>query len=75
MKWFIFIFTVLTVSNLFAQNPSIQVQDTDFSKGRLQHVQTITLNDAVKFHGHLCDGLTVGFLGLSSKSALSIVHR
>lgn len=47
-----------------AQNPSIKVIDTDFSKGRLQNIQTITLNDAAKLHGHLCDGLVVGFLGL-----------
>lgn len=72
MKWFIFIFTGLTVGNLFAQNPTIKVQDTDFSKGRLQHVQTITLNDAVKLHGHLCDGLAVGFLGL--REALYLLY-
>lgn len=48
----------------FAQNPSIRVLDTDFSKGRLIHQQLITLDDAAKFHGHLCDGLVVGFLGL-----------
>ena len=48
----------------FAQNPSIKVLDTDFSKGRLAIQQTISLNDVAKFHGHLCDGLVVGFLGL-----------
>jgi len=64
MKRIIFIANVFIASNLFAQNPSIKVLDTDFSKGRLQQVQTITLNDAVKLHGHLCDGLVVGFLGL-----------
>jgi len=48
----------------FAQNPSIKVLDTDFSKGRLANQQTISLNDVAKFHGHLCDGLVVGFLGL-----------
>jgi acetolactate decarboxylase len=59
------ILLLIVFSNLvFAQNPSIKVLDTDFSKGRLQNVQTITLNDAVKLHGHLCDGLVVGFLGL-----------
>jgi acetolactate decarboxylase len=47
-----------------AQIPSIRVLDTDFSKGRLANQQTITLDDATKFHGHLCDGLVVGFLGL-----------
>ncbi|MDZ7650921.1 MAG: formylmethanofuran dehydrogenase subunit E family protein [Cytophagales bacterium] len=45
-------------------NPTIQAIDTDFSKGRLNHIQTISLEDAAKFHGHLCDGLVVGFLGL-----------
>jgi acetolactate decarboxylase len=55
---------VLLMQNAFAQNPSIKVLDTDFSKGRLAHQQTVTLDDAAKFHGHLCDGLVVGFLGL-----------
>ncbi|MFN7014322.1 MAG: formylmethanofuran dehydrogenase subunit E family protein [Bacteroidia bacterium] len=64
MKQLLFFISLLTMQNLFAQNPSIKVIDTDFSKGRLQNVQTITLNDAVKLHGHLCDGLVVGFLGL-----------
>ncbi|MFV8339517.1 formylmethanofuran dehydrogenase subunit E family protein [Flavobacterium sp. LB3P21] len=45
-------------------NPTIQTLDTDFSKGRLNHIQTISLEDTAKFHGHLCDGLVVGFLGL-----------
>lgn len=59
------ILLLIVFSNLvFAQNSNIKVLDTDFSKGRLQNVQTITLNDAVKLHGHLCDGLVVGFLGL-----------
>lgn len=48
----------------YAQNPSIKVLDTDFSKGRLTHQQAISLEDAAKLHGHLCDGLVVGFLGL-----------
>jgi alpha-acetolactate decarboxylase/formylmethanofuran dehydrogenase subunit E len=42
----------------------INTNDTDFSKGRLGHIQEITLDDVAKFHGHLCDGLVVGFLGL-----------
>jgi formylmethanofuran dehydrogenase subunit E len=59
------IILLTALSNIsFAQNPSIKVLDTDFSKGRLQNIQTITLDDAVKLHGHLCDGLVVGFLGL-----------
>lgn len=55
---------ILLASSLSAQSPSLKVIDTDFSKGRLQNVQTVTLNDAAKLHGHLCDGLVVGFLGL-----------
>ena len=42
----------------------ITVNDTDFSKGRLGLQHQITLNDLEKFHGHLCDGLVVGFLGI-----------
>lgn len=42
----------------------IKTNDTDFSKGRLGNIQEISLDDAAKFHGHLCDGLVVGFLGL-----------
>lgn len=40
------------------------VVDTDFSKGRLGHEQTLTFDDLVKLHGHWCDGLVVGALGL-----------
>lgn len=46
-------------------NPVIKVNDTDFSKGRLGHIQTIELADVAKFHGHTCDGLIVGWLGLN----------
>lgn len=42
----------------------MKVNDTDFSKGRLGNIQTIDLDDLVKFHGHLCDGLVVGHLAL-----------
>ena len=42
----------------------MRVNDTDFSKGRLGNIQNIDLNDLVKFHGHLCDGLVVGHLAL-----------
>jgi acetolactate decarboxylase len=47
-----------------AQDLSIQVIDTDFSKGRLTNEQSISLWDVQKMHGHFCDGLVVGFLGL-----------
>lgn len=53
-------------------NPTIQTIDADFSKGRLNHIQTISLEDTAKFHGHLCDGLIVGFLGL--KEALQQLY-
>lgn len=57
------LFLLLLVKPVLAQNnPSVKVLDTDFSKGRLKNVQTINLNDAVKLHGHLCDGLVVGFM-------------
>jgi len=63
-KYLFFSMAVLLMQNAFAQNPAIKVLDTDFSKGRLTHRQIINLDDAAKFHGHLCDGLVVGFLGL-----------
>lgn len=45
--------------------PGISVIDTDFSKGRLSLEHEITLEDLEKFHGHLCDGLVLGFLGIN----------
>lgn len=44
--------------------PEFRTIDTDFSKGRLSHLQTITVSDLEKFHGHLCDGLVVGTLAM-----------
>lgn len=64
MKLKVFLILIVFTNGAFSQNSSVKVIDTDFSKGRLQNVQTITLDDAVKLHGHLCDGLVVGFLGL-----------
>ncbi len=43
----------------------IKTVDTYFSKGRLGLEHNITLNDLEKFHGHLCDGLIIGFQGLN----------
>ncbi|MCC5924449.1 MAG: formylmethanofuran dehydrogenase subunit E family protein [Crocinitomicaceae bacterium] len=43
---------------------AFDVIDTDFSKGRLNHKQKITINDLEKFHGHLCDGLVVGAIAM-----------
>ena len=48
-----------------AVSPTIQVIDTDFSKGRLTLKHEISLKDVAKFHGHLCDGLVIGFLGIN----------
>jgi acetolactate decarboxylase len=42
----------------------IETLDTDFSKGRLKNHQTAHIEDLVKFHGHLCDGLVLGFIGM-----------
>ncbi|MGB5648006.1 MAG: FmdE family protein [Muriicola sp.] len=42
----------------------LRVNDTDFSKGRLGNIQKLELKDLAKFHGHLCDGLVVGYLAL-----------
>ncbi|MET0758969.1 MAG: hypothetical protein ABWZ56_01000 [Flavobacterium sp.] len=42
---------------------------TNFSNGSLNQKQSFRLKDVVKFHGHLCDGLKVGFL--EAKEALS----
>ena len=44
---------------------TFQTNDTDFSKGRLGFLQEVELDDLVKFHGHLCDGLVVGTMGLN----------
>ena len=68
MKNFLTTMLLLAIQLASAQNPSMEVLDTNFSKGSLNNKQTITLNDVVKFHGHLCDGLVVGFLG--AKEAL-----
>ena len=62
--YFLLIVTLLSESISFSQQITVKVLDTDFSKGRLTHLQAISLDDAAKFHGHLCDGLAVGFLGL-----------
>lgn len=46
------------------QAPSIEVLDTEFAEGRLGLRQTVQLDDLVRLHGHRCDGLVVGYLGL-----------
>ncbi|WP_255071208.1 FmdE family protein [Lacihabitans sp. LS3-19] len=47
------------------QFPKSAVNDTDFSKGRLGHIQNVTLDDVQKMHGHLCDGLVEGYMALN----------
>ena len=44
----------------------LSVLDTDFSKGKLRHHQLVSLEDLTRFHGHRCDGLAVGFVGLKT---------
>jgi acetolactate decarboxylase len=51
---------------------AINVVDTDFSKGRVGLKHKITLDDLEKFHGHLCDGLVVGYLGI--KEGLNVLY-
>jgi formylmethanofuran dehydrogenase subunit E len=64
MKKIIYITALLFISCSGAKKISFEVIDTDFSKGRLKNQQTITLDDFVKFHGHLCDGLVLGSLAM-----------
>jgi len=52
--------------------PTIKVVDTDFSKGRLGLEHELNLEDLERFHGHLCDGLVVGFLGI--KEGLEVLY-
>ena len=65
------VISVLFIMFLFAsctpvRNTEMKITtiDTDFSKGRIGLQHEIGLNDLENFHGHLCDGLVVGFLGL-----------
>lgn len=57
---------------LLAQDLEFNVVDTDFSKGRIGQEQTIGLNDLVRFHGHLCDGLVVGAQAM--QQALNVLY-
>jgi acetolactate decarboxylase len=61
--WLLILF-VFASCNTSDKLPEFETIDTDFSKGRLNHKQKITINDLEKFHGHLCDGLVVGALAL-----------
>ena len=63
---------VFAACNTSDKFPTYQTIDTSFSKGRLNHKQTIKINDLEKFHGHLCDGLVVGTLAM--QEALSALY-
>ncbi len=72
-KWFYLVVILLMVNCTpeevgklsRTKGPLIKVNDTDFSKGRLGLYHDISLVDLEKFHGHLCDGLVVGIVGLN----------
>lgn len=49
-------------------NLTLKVRDTDSALGRYNSqgcIKTITLDELVKYHGHLCDGIVFSFLQLS----------
>lgn len=64
MKQF-FLLLLLAFAACQNNHQIVKVNDTDFSKGRLGNIGSIELQDVAKFHGHLCDGLVVGWLGLN----------
>ena len=75
MKYsFLLLITLLFSCSANKPNSTISFEtlDTDFSKGRLNLKQTLTINDLEKFHGHLCDGLVVGALGM--KQAMAVLY-
>lgn len=69
--WLILLFAFASC-NTSDNFPEFETIDTDFSKGRLNHRQTVTINDLEKFHGHLCDGLVVGSLAM--QEAMKILY-
>lgn len=64
LKYLFVLFVFFLNSCSSSKQISFTTIDTDFSKGRLTHQQTISINDLEKFHGHLCDGLVVGTLAM-----------
>jgi len=68
MKYFISLLSILLLvacgSSDIEPALTFKTLDTDFSKGRLTHIQTHTLADLEQFHGHLCDGLVLGALAI-----------
>jgi len=71
LYWLLILFAFVSC-NTSDKFPEFETIDTDFSKGRLNHKQTITINDLEKFHGHLCDGLVVGSLAM--QEAMKILY-
>ena len=69
--WLVILFAFASCNTL-DKFPEFETIDTDFSKGRLNHKQKITINDLEKFHGHLCDGLVVGALAM--QEAMKILY-
>ena len=62
-KWYIPEYLHDAVNNL-----TILVRDTDSALGRYNkkdNIKNITIEDVVKYHGHLCDGVVFSFLQLS----------
>jgi formylmethanofuran dehydrogenase subunit E len=52
---------------LSKNNLALHVRDTDSALGRYNpqgYTKTITLDELVKYHGHLCDGIVFSFLQL-----------
>ncbi len=64
LKIILLVLSVTLLSCSTSRKISFTTIDTDFSKGRLNYIQKITLKDLTKFHGHLCDGLVEGALSL-----------
>lgn len=64
--------TIFLPSKKSSFKSSLKVNDTDFSKGRLGLEHNLDLKDLEKFHGHLCDGLVMGYLGI--KEGLDLLY-
>ncbi|MBK8519285.1 MAG: formylmethanofuran dehydrogenase subunit E family protein [Saprospiraceae bacterium] len=71
-NWSFIILLALASCNTADKLPQFETIDTDFSKGRLNHKQTIIIKDLEKFHGHLCDGLVVGELAM--QEAMQVLY-
>ncbi len=72
MRYSLFVSIIILSACSSNKHITFETIDTDFSKGRLTHKQTISLKDLEKFHGHLCDGLVVGTLAM--QQALNVLY-